>query len=308
MANSVFWPSAGVTVSASGALDGDGSVGDPLAVSVDGVTITIVGDQLVGAASGAPTTATYITQTANAGLSAEQALGALASGLLKNTTTTGVLSVIADGTVDQVLSTDGAGTLSFQPVVQSTTIITNNIKFANGKGLTTDIHTNDTLLFQAFDVDDAVYRTFATLTAGNTPSFNISAPSGGVITGVATIQQFGITIDGAGSVITTGVKGFIVVPYACTITQATLLSTDASVTSGSIVIDVWKDTYANYPPTVADTITASAKPTLSSAIKSQDATLTGWTTTVAAGSVLGFNVDSATTVTRVTLMLQVRLT
>ena len=33
-------------------------------------------------------------------------------------------------------------------------------------------------------------------------------------------------------------------------------------TSGSIVIDVWKDTYANFPPIVADTITASAKPTL----------------------------------------------
>lgn len=116
-------------------------------------------------------------------------------------------------------------------------------------------------------------------------------------------QDIGITIDGGGSVITTGVKGFIRVTKACTITAATLLSTDASATAGSIVIDVWKDSYANYPPTVADTITASAKPTLSSSNKSEDTTLTGWTTSISAGNILGFNVDSASTVTRVTLGL-----
>jgi hypothetical protein len=116
-------------------------------------------------------------------------------------------------------------------------------------------------------------------------------------------RTLGLTIDGGGSVITTGVKGFVVSPATCTITSATLLSTDASATAGSIVIDVWKDTYANYPPVNADSITASAPPTLSSANKSQDSTLTGWTTSVTAGDVLGFTVDSATTVTRVSLFL-----
>lgn len=136
----------------------------------------------------------------------------------------------------------------------------------------------------------------------------LSMSSGAVLSATASTtitSALGITIDGGGAVITTGVKGFLWIPMACTITAATLLSTDASVTSGSIVIDVWKDTYANYPPTVADTITASAKPTLSSAIKSQDTTLTGWTTSVSAGDVLGFNVDSASTVTRVTLELKI---
>jgi hypothetical protein len=75
--------------------------------------------------------------------------------------------------------------------------------------------------------------------------------------------------------------------------------------SGSIVVDIWKDTYANYPPTVADTITASAKPTISSATKGQSSTLTGWTTTIAAGDILAFNVDSITTCQRVTLSLKV---
>lgn len=119
------------------------------------------------------------------------------------------------------------------------------------------------------------------------------------------VRTVGITIDGGGSVITTGVKGFVRVPFSGTISKATLLSTDASATSGSIVIDVWKDTYANYPPTDADSITASAPPTLSSASKSEDSTLSGWTTSVTAGNILGFNVDSATTVTRVTLLLDI---
>lgn len=120
-------------------------------------------------------------------------------------------------------------------------------------------------------------------------------------------KQITIVIDGGGSVITTGVKGFVSCPYTGTITGARLLSTDASATSGSIVIDIWKDTYANYPPTVADTITAAAKPTLSSATKSDDTTLTGWTTSVTAGDILGFKVDSATTVTKVTLQLTIVL-
>jgi hypothetical protein len=46
----------------------------------------------------APSSATYIVQTANGTLTNEQALGALATGLVKNTTTTGVLSIAAAGT------------------------------------------------------------------------------------------------------------------------------------------------------------------------------------------------------------------
>lgn len=116
-----------------------------------------------------------------------------------------------------------------------------------------------------------------------------------------TTRTITLTIDGAGSAISTGVKGYLRVPVNATITGWTLLADQV----GSIVIDVWKDTFANYPPTVADTITASAKPTLSSASSDDDTTLTGWTTAITAGDVLGFNVDSATTVTRVTLELTI---
>lgn len=111
-------------------------------------------------------------------------------------------------------------------------------------------------------------------------------------------------IDGGGDTITTGIKGDLEIPFACTITRATLLADQ----TGSIVVDIWKDTYANYPPTGADSITASAIPTISSATKSQDSTLTGWTTSIAAGDTLRFNVNSVTTIQRVTLSLRVTKT
>ena len=104
------------------------------------------------------------------------------------------------------------------------------------------------------------------------------------------------------SVLSTGLKGFVEVPFGCTIEAVTLLAD----VSGSCVIDIWKDTYANFPPTVADTITASAKPTLSSAQRSQNLTLTGWNRTLNAGDILAFNVDSGATLHQVTLSLRVR--
>jgi len=111
-------------------------------------------------------------------------------------------------------------------------------------------------------------------------------------------------IDGGGSAITTGVKGDIMIPYSCTV-QSWDIAADVS---GSIVVDVWKDTYANFPPTVADTVTGSEKPTLSSAQKNQDTSLSSWTTAFTKGDWLRFNVDSATTVTRVTVVIRVKRT
>lgn len=133
----------------------------------------------------------------------------------------------------------------------------------------------------------------------------IPGPPGPAGAAPTIIGSVGITADGAGATLVTGTIGFVYVPYACTITANTLLSTDSAVTSGSIVIDVWKSAYASYPPTVANTITASAKPTLSSATHSQDTTLTGWTTSVSAGDVIGFHIDSVTSISRVTLVLTV---
>lgn len=71
---------------------------------------------------------------------------------------------------------------------------------------------------------------------------------------------------------------------------------------GSIVYDLWRDAYANFPPTVADTITAAEKPTTSGAAKAAGS-CTGWTTAFAAGDVVRINVDSTSGLTRSVLSL-----
>ena len=75
--------------------------------------------------------------------------------------------------------------------------------------------------------------------------------------------------------------------------------------TGSIVVDIWKDSYANFPPTNADSITSATPPTIAAGTKDTDTTLTSWTTSITAGDILRFNVDSATTVTKVTLSITV---
>lgn len=107
--------------------------------------------------------------------------------------------------------------------------------------------------------------------------------------------------DGMGAAITAGSKVYLEIPFAMTITGWTIIADQ----TGSAVVDVWKDTYANYPPVVGDSIAGSEKPTLTAAAKNQDLTLTTWTTlSVAAGDTLVFNVDSASTVQKLTVVLR----
>lgn len=119
--------------------------------------------------------------------------------------------------------------------------------------------------------------------------------------GSSAVRSVSAQFGGPGGSITAGDTVWVRVPYTGTITKVSMLA-DAS---GSMVVDIWKDTYANYPPTVADTIVAAAKPTLSAANKSEDSTLTGWTTAVTAGDVLKFNVDSVSGLTQVSLLLEI---
>jgi hypothetical protein len=191
-----------------------------------------------------------------------------------------------------------------------------------GTGLSGDSTTgNITLINTAPDQVVSISGGTGIITGGTYPNFTItnSAPDQVVsISGLTGIEvsgsypnfaltntirkgSFGITIDGGGSAITTGQKGYITIPYDCTITGWEILAD----VSGSIVVDVWKDTYANFPPTSGDTIAGSEKPTLSSAVKNQDNLLSTWTTSVSANDIIAFNVDSASTLTRVNLTIKV---
>ena len=115
-------------------------------------------------------------------------------------------------------------------------------------------------------------------------------------------RAIGITIDGGGSVVTTGQKGYAQCPFG-KITRWTLMADRI----GSCVLDVWRTSFLQSPPTVGNTITGTGKPALVSAIKSEDRTLKTWDKKLKPGDVIGFNVDSASVVTRLSLILWVEV-
>lgn len=159
--------------------------------------------------------------------------------------------------------------------------------------------------------------TIAALTA-LIPAAGITQLTGDVVAGpgsgsqVATLNNpykakiITLVVDGAGVVLTTGIKGFIQIPVNGTLIGWTLLADQA----GAIVIDVWKDTYANYPPTNADSITNGIEPEIvATGIKATDSDLSDWTTQdVTAGDVLGFNIDSVASITKIVLELYMTVT
>lgn len=117
----------------------------------------------------------------------------------------------------------------------------------------------------------------------------------------AALTAITLTIDGGGSAITAGALGkFPTVPYSGEIESVEV----AADQEGSIVIDIWKA--ADAIPTDTNSITGSNPATLSTAQRSQDETLTGWTTSISAGDVLGFEVDSVSTVQEVALTIKVK--
>lgn len=122
--------------------------------------------------------------------------------------------------------------------------------------------------------------------------------NGANITGIT--GSFGITVDGSGSVLTTGVKGFLVMPYNATITGWDIIGN----TTGNCVFDIWKSSGLTIP-TVINTITGSEKPTLNSQQVNSDNTLSSWSTDVFINDIIAFNVDSASTLSRVNLIIKV---
>jgi len=117
------------------------------------------------------------------------------------------------------------------------------------------------------------------------------------------IGSITLEINGGGSAIQPGIWGNLRIPFSCEIQSVSL---GAPKESGSIKIDIWKSTHANFPPTDADSICGGNEPAISSGQKYEDTTLSGWTKTINAGDWLVFNVDSCTDITLVTLALKVK--
>lgn len=109
-------------------------------------------------------------------------------------------------------------------------------------------------------------------------------------------------IDGGGAAIKTGEKGHLQIPFKCEIVKVTLLAGQ----TGSIRIDIWKNTYENFPPDVNDTICGITRPEIEDGIKYEDAALEFWEKTINAGDILAFNVSSVTDIERVMILLEVK--
>lgn len=112
---------------------------------------------------------------------------------------------------------------------------------------------------------------------------------------------FGVSLDGGGTAIQAGHKGYVTIPYACTITGWSVQADQ----SGNLQIEIDKKAGA-IPAVTADKITATDPPSLNSAqlrIVNCDSGCTGWSRSVMPGDVIGYYVSSASVVTRATLVV-----
>ena len=96
-----------------------------------------------------------------------------------STGTTANRALVAKGTTGRALQ---AAPTTIDPSSGSAT-------FPTAAGLRTSTSAGNTLLLQAYDVDGAAYTTFATLTANNTPTFDLAAAATKAGVGIAVVNQ-----------------------------------------------------------------------------------------------------------------------
>jgi hypothetical protein len=112
----------------------------------------------------------------------------------------------------------------------------------------------------------------------------------------------GVMIDGVGMPIGLGLVGQFEAPFAGTITAVTVLADVAA----NIQVDVWKTTFASFPPSSANSITGGNPPALSGGVQKSQNSLTGWTTTFNSGDLFTFDCTLASTgVTKLAIAFQV---
>lgn len=110
-------------------------------------------------------------------------------------------------------------------------------------------------------------------------------------------------VDGGGSVVTAGSKGFVQIDFNANVVSWDIYS---DVASSNVKIDVSKATYANFP---TFTNSGGTSPILSTAQKNANTTI-DWTnfTSFTAGDIIQFSVNATPTpanATRVTVALQI---
>lgn len=147
-----------------------------------------------------------------------------------------------------------------------------------------------------------------TLTTGQSATVasngtNYDALVGTGVTANQNIRSWGASFDGAGSPLSAGGKTYMTVPFACTITAWNI-----TVDTGTITFDIWKIATGTAIPTVANTITASALPAISTGTAIHSTTISGWTTGVSANDIIGININTVASATKASLVVQCNAT
>jgi hypothetical protein len=150
--------------------------------------------------------------------------------------------------------------------------------------------------------------------SGNTERITLGPAfyfTGSQLNCVAEAAAITCVFDGSGAAIQVGSKVYLSIPYSMSVSHWTLLA-DAvvgTVPAQSCIIDIWKTTYALYPPVVGNSVIGTGtKPTISGGNQKAQAAI-NWTgsTQFLTGETVVFNVDaigSAPAITKLTLVLR----
>jgi len=112
-------------------------------------------------------------------------------------------------------------------------------------------------------------------------------------------RAVGMVFSGGGSTLSPGAIYYLTTPFACTISGWNL-----AVDAGTATVDIWKTATGTAIPTSGNSITASARPAISTGTALHSTTLTGWTTAVSANDVWGFNLESVSGATVVSIVVE----
>jgi len=119
-----------------------------------------------------------------------------------------------------------------------------------------------------------------------------------------TTIAFAVVFDGAGAVITTGTIMTVPIPVKCNISDAFIFLDGGYASDCRIAIHPWYIASASdFPPVASNEICTSDNSLIASTTTGQYASnaLSSWTTGLAAGSLLLFNVDDCDLITKATV-------
>lgn len=278
-------------------------VGNPTTATANVQDISIAGNLTF---SGTQLTTTNLTT----GTVVSVATGAgLTGGTITQTGTISFASIaaaslwanVSTATAVPVITTLGGGlAFSGTTIINTSGAVDGVSSVATGTGLTGGTITSTGAISFATIAASSLWANISTATA--TPSV-VALSSGLAFSGSTLVNAFnssvaGLTVDGGGSVFTTGSKGYIQIPFNCTISSWTILGN----ITGSSVVDIKRATYTSFP-TATSLVGAGNKPTLAAAQKNSGAPASWSSVTITQADILEFNVDSVSAISRLNLML-----